>query len=101
MRRSFVSQSITRRSFLDEEGIKILNSLKVPVPKNEAKRLSVLWESMLLDSEPEDKFDRFTALIARILKVYYLKLLFILYFKYQFLPRIIIGSYLSDFSCRY
>ena len=37
-----------------------------PVPKNEAKRLSVLWQYEVLDTVPEEVFDELTELAAHI-----------------------------------
>ncbi len=40
--------------------------MKAPVPKNEKKRLEVLWQYELLDTIPEGAFDDLTALAAHI-----------------------------------
>jgi GAF domain-containing protein len=37
-----------------------------PIPKNEAKRLKVLWQYEVLDTVPEEVFDDLTELAARI-----------------------------------
>jgi GAF domain-containing protein len=37
-----------------------------PIPKNEKKRLRVLWQYDILDSVPEEVFDDLTELAARI-----------------------------------
>jgi len=40
--------------------------MRVPVPKNEAKRLKVLWQYEVLDTVPEEVFDDLTDLAAHI-----------------------------------
>ena len=40
--------------------------MTAPVPKNEAKRLKVLWQYDILDTVPEEVFDDLTELAARI-----------------------------------
>src|SRR5436189_642995 len=40
--------------------------MRAPVPKNEKKRLKVLWEYGVLDTVPEEMFDDLTELAARI-----------------------------------
>src|SRR5712672_1473482 len=40
--------------------------MRAPVPKNEKKRLKVLWEYGVLDTVPEEVFDDLTELAARI-----------------------------------
>jgi len=40
--------------------------MSAPVPRNEKKRLKVLWEYQVLDSIPEEVFDDLTELAARI-----------------------------------
>jgi two-component system NtrC family sensor kinase len=40
--------------------------MKAPLPKNEAKRLKVLWQYDLLDTVPEEVFDELTDLAAHI-----------------------------------
>lgn len=40
--------------------------MKVPIPKNEARRLKVLWQYDVLDTVPEEVFDDLTALAAHI-----------------------------------
>jgi GAF domain-containing protein len=40
--------------------------MKAPVPKNEKRRLKVLWQYEVLDSVPEEVFDDLTELAARI-----------------------------------
>jgi two-component system NtrC family sensor kinase len=40
--------------------------MKPPIPKNEAKRLNVLWQYDVLDTVPEEVFDDLTELAARI-----------------------------------
>lgn len=40
--------------------------MKAPLPKNEAKRLKVLWQYDLLDTVPEEVFDDLTDLAAHI-----------------------------------
>lgn len=40
--------------------------MKAPLPKNEAKRLSVLWQYDVLDTVPEEVFDDLTDLAAHI-----------------------------------
>src|SRR5512146_1838547 len=40
--------------------------MKAPTPKNESKRLKVLWEYEVLDTVPEEVFDELTELAARI-----------------------------------
>jgi GAF domain-containing protein len=41
-------------------------TMTVPIPKNEAKRLKVLWQYEVLDTVPEEVFDELTELAARI-----------------------------------
>ncbi len=40
--------------------------MKAPLPKNEAKRLKVLWQYEVLDTVPEEVFDDLTELAAHI-----------------------------------
>src|SRR4030081_1369133 len=40
--------------------------MKAPIPANEKKRLSVLWQYDVLDTVPEEVFDDLTELAARI-----------------------------------
>jgi GAF domain-containing protein len=40
--------------------------MSAPIPKNEQKRLKVLWQYELLDTVPEEVFDDLTELAARI-----------------------------------
>src|ERR1700682_4622787 len=40
--------------------------MNAPIPKNEKKRLRVLWQYDILDSVPEEVFDDLTELAARI-----------------------------------
>jgi GAF domain-containing protein len=40
--------------------------MKPPLPKNEAKRLKVLWQYDVLDTVPEEVFDDLTDLAAHI-----------------------------------
>jgi GAF domain-containing protein len=40
--------------------------MSAPIPKNEAKRLNVLWQYEVLDTVPEELFDDLTELAARI-----------------------------------
>jgi GAF domain-containing protein len=40
--------------------------MSAPIPKNETKRLKVLWEYEVLDTVPEELFDDLTELAARI-----------------------------------
>src|SRR3954464_2949712 len=40
--------------------------MTAPVPKNEKKRLNVLWQYDVLDTVPEEVFDDLTELAARI-----------------------------------
>ncbi len=40
--------------------------MRIPVPKNEKKRLNVLWQYEVLDTVPEEVFDDLTELAARI-----------------------------------
>jgi len=40
--------------------------MNAPVPRNEAKRLKVLWQYEVLDTVPEELFDDLTELAARI-----------------------------------
>jgi GAF domain-containing protein len=41
-------------------------TMRVPIPKNEKKRLRVLWQYEVLDTVPEEIFDDLTELAARI-----------------------------------
>lgn len=65
---------------LTEEDLRvIIEKVTVPVPSNEGKRLKILRQSNLLDSNTMDpEFDRFTSLAHRIFDVScsYIKLLF-------------------------
>jgi hypothetical protein len=67
---------------LSPEEVAILRDLKVPVPDDEARRLNVLRETQLLDSNQSDPdFDRYTSLAKRIFNVrcstnYYCSLVF-------------------------
>jgi hypothetical protein len=55
---------------LSPEEVAILRDLKVPVPDDEARRLNVLRETQLLDSNQSDPdFDRYTSLAKRIFNV--------------------------------
>lgn len=69
------SSTLPVSSSLTESEIGRLNSLSVPISKNERKRLSVLKSSHLMegvvkaDGENENKFDRLTKLAARYFKV--------------------------------
>lgn len=59
---------------LSEQDSTILRDVVVPVSKNEGRRVKVLRECNVLDSNSLDEdYDRQTALLARILKVYFLK----------------------------
>jgi two-component system cell cycle sensor histidine kinase/response regulator CckA len=40
--------------------------MRAPIPRNEKKRLKVLWEYQVLDTIPEEVFDDLTELAARI-----------------------------------
>src|SRR5262245_44000308 len=40
--------------------------MRAPIPRNEKKRLKILWEYQVLDSIPEEVFDDLTELAARI-----------------------------------
>src|SRR5882757_3426767 len=40
--------------------------MRAPIPKNEKKRLEVLWQYEVLDSVPEEVFDDLTELAASI-----------------------------------
>ena len=40
--------------------------MNAPIPKNDKKRLRVLWQYDILDSVPEEVFDDLTELAARI-----------------------------------
>ena len=44
----------------------MIKAMKAPLPKNEKKRLNVLWQYDLLDSVPEEVFDDLTDLAAQI-----------------------------------
>ena len=55
---------------LTEEDLHALESITVPIPLNEGKRLKILRQSSLLDSNIMDpEFDRFTSLAHRIIEV--------------------------------
>src|SRR6267154_5168320 len=41
-------------------------TMKAPIPKNEKKRLEVLWQYEILDTVPEQVFDDLTELAASI-----------------------------------
>jgi len=62
-------------SSLTDQEVERLNSLQVPVPKNERKRLSVIKSSQVLagfgkvEEEEGNKFDRLTKLAGRFFKV--------------------------------
>jgi hypothetical protein len=48
----------------------ILSKLATPIPEDEPKRLEILRQSMLLDSNQSDSsFDRFTSLATRLFNV--------------------------------
>jgi hypothetical protein len=51
-----------------QDELEILN-LKVPIPKNESKRIKVLREAEILDTEEEQEYDRYTSLASRVFKV--------------------------------
>jgi GAF domain-containing protein len=44
----------------------MIKAMKAPLPKNEKKRLNVLWQYDLLDTVPEEVFDDLTDLAAQI-----------------------------------
>jgi hypothetical protein len=50
-------------------GANSLNPMAAPIPANEAQRLEALRALNLLDSAPEERFDRITRLAARVLNV--------------------------------
>ena len=55
---------------LSEEDLRALESITVPIPMNEGKRLKILRQSNFFDSNIMDpEFDRFTSLAHRILEV--------------------------------
>ena len=63
---------------LSPEEVAILRDLKVPVPDDEARRLNVLRETQLLDSNQSDPdFDRYTSLAKRIFNVRCLPLIIV------------------------
>src|SRR5271167_278689 len=45
------------------------NKMSAPIPPNEAQRLEALRALNLLDTPPEERFDRITRLAARVLNV--------------------------------
>jgi len=47
-------------------GFKRNNAMPAPKPKNESKRLAVLWQYEVLDTVPEEMFDDLTELAASI-----------------------------------
>ena len=53
-------------------GVDCLASRKVSLPTKEHDCMHILRETKLLDTEAEEKYDRFTALAARSLKVSYI-----------------------------
>ncbi len=55
---------------LSEQDSAVLRDVVVPVSKNEGRRVKILRECNVLDSNHHDEdYDRQTALLARILKV--------------------------------
>ena len=63
--------SVPLDSTLTDDDLRALESITVPIPLNEGKRLKILRQSSLLDSDIMDpEFDRFTSLAHRILEVY-------------------------------
>ena len=55
---------------LNDEDVRALESITVPIPRNEAKRLKILRQSNLFDSSIFDpEFDRFTSLAHHIFEV--------------------------------
>jgi len=70
---------------LSPEEVAILRDLKVPVPDDEARRLNVLRETQLLDSNQSDPdFDRYTSLAKRIFNVRSLPLIIIAHWRYYY-----------------
>lgn len=64
---------------LSDDDLRALQSITVPIPLNEGKRLKILRQSNLLDSDIMDpEFDRFTSLAHRILEVYIQSILYII-----------------------
>lgn len=54
---------------LSQDEQQLISRLTVPVPKNEEERIKVLRDSQLLDTLPEECFDRITAMAQRVFKV--------------------------------
>ena len=55
---------------LNDEDVRALESIIVPIPRNEGKRLKILRQSNLFDSSIFDpEFDRFTSLAHHIFEV--------------------------------
>lgn len=49
--------------------IEALSKLKVPLPKREHERLTILRQCQLLDTAADESYDRFSTLCARYFKV--------------------------------
>ena len=55
---------------LSEDDLELISSLKVPLSSDEPKRLEVLRETKLVDSNPTDLgFDRISTLASRLFNV--------------------------------
>lgn len=61
-------EAVARDPAEDEDNV-ALQQLTVPVPREEHKRLSVLRQCCILDTEPDEAYDRYTALCRRYFKV--------------------------------
>ncbi len=61
------------------EDIVKLHELQVPVPAHELDRIQLLRQSQLLDTPPEEPYDRYVSMAARIFKVTCSKIVTLLY----------------------
>jgi hypothetical protein len=56
-------------SELNDNDLELLRSINVPIPDFEARRLKILRQTALLDSDEDPAYDRFTRLVCRRFKV--------------------------------